>query len=106
MKIRIDTDTADLIQRHATATGLTVDTIVDKLLGSHLAELYELEAFHNANAHDIVMQAEAANLLISYGGRESILAGITRLAPDHETLEVRFLRAVDSPYVGLAPTAA
>ncbi|MBC7705733.1 MAG: hypothetical protein H7274_17545 [Rhodoferax sp.] len=104
MKIRINEDTSDLIRWHATTTGLAPDAIVDRLLSAHLAELHEAKAFYEAHDHDRGMQEEAANLLISYGGQETLLAGIKRLAPDFETLEARFVRAIDSPGPGLSAT--
>ncbi len=91
--ITLDWDTADLLQRLAAHTNLTINTIINRLLSGHLSEMYELEAFLDKSPTGSDSPHEqASNLLLSYGP-ESISEGLARIVPaTYETLEARFKR--------------
>jgi hypothetical protein len=86
---------AEIMARLATRTGMTITVITNHLLGSHLPELHELDAFlelHSAGAGSL--HEQGVNLMQSYGP-ESIIEGIARIAPHYQTLAARFEREMD-----------
>jgi hypothetical protein len=100
-KLNLDEDTMALIDWHAKESGLSASDIIDRLLSAHLSELWELRTFMEANLAGAGLRDAAKNLLISFGGGESIVSGIKRIAPEYQTLGDRFMAALDAPY----PTA-
>lgn len=84
--------TEELIQWHATITGMTRSEIIGKLLSAHLPELWELRTLIEAHPE---VREQAANLLISYGP-DSVMSGIQHISPDnYTTLEVQFQQSVN-----------
>ena len=103
IKINLDEQTAELIEWHAAATGLTVSDLIDRLLLPQLAPLHELRALMETHKADVALHEQAANLLVSFGP-ESIMDGIKRIAPpNYETLEAQFMRSLDA---SIGPTKA
>lgn len=91
MKINLEKHTEDLIQWHATTTGMTRSEVIGKLLSAHLPELWELRTLIETHPE---VREQAANLLISYGP-DSIMSGIQRIAPNgYTTLEARFQQSM------------
>jgi hypothetical protein len=94
-RITLNEDMAEIMERLATRTGMTIAVIANHLLGSHLPELHELDAFlevHPAGAG--LFHERGVNLMQSYGP-ESIMEGIARIAPHYQTLAARFEREMD-----------
>lgn len=94
-RIALNEDMAEIIARIATRTSMTIAVITNHLLGSHLPELHELDAFlevHPAGAGSL--HEQGVNLMQSYGP-ESLMDGIARIAPHYQTLAARFEREMD-----------
>jgi hypothetical protein len=94
-RFTLNEDLAEIMERLATRTGMTITTITNHLLGSHLPGLHELDAFlevHPAGAGSL--HEQGVNLMQSYGP-ESIIEGIARIAPHYQTLAARFEREMD-----------
>lgn len=97
--INLDDDTSELLQKHAALTGLTVNDLIDRLLSAHLPDLHELLALVSANPE---LHDQAANLLVSFGPA-TLASGISRIAPQYETLAARFDREMNE-VIGPTPT--
>lgn len=95
MNIKLDTDTAELIDWHAKTAGLPANEIIEKLLGAHLHELWELRTFLEAHPTGTEEYERGKNLLISFGP-DSVLSGIKQIAPTYKTLETQFLQSVEA----------
>jgi hypothetical protein len=94
-QINLDEDTAELINWHAAATGLTVSDLIDRLLSTHLPDLHELRTLMNSQPS---VREEATNLLVSFGP-DSLALGIKRIAPPgYQTEGARFTRSLSSPH--------
>jgi hypothetical protein len=94
-RITLNEDMAEIMARIATRTGMTISVITNHLLGSHLPELHELDAFlevHPSGAGSL--REQGVNLMQSYGP-ESIMEGIARIAPHYQTLAARIEREMD-----------
>lgn len=103
ISINLDEDTATIMAKLAAHTGLTASDIMIRLADGHLPELHEINAFldaHPAGAGSL--HEQGANLIQSYGP-ESIMDGIARIAPQYETLAVRFEREMNE-FTNPAPT--
>ena len=88
-EISLDVEIYDVLEVHASLTGLTVSESIDRLLSAHLGELHEVLALAGDHPE---LRDEAANLIVSYGP-ESIDDGIKRIAPAHYlTLSQQFER--------------
>jgi hypothetical protein len=96
MKIDLHKEIAELIEWHANASGLSASDLVEKLLGAHLAELWELRTFMEESATCGTEREQAINLLQSYGGGKSIMQGIAYIDPRYQTLQARFARSLRS----------
>jgi hypothetical protein len=105
MNINLDLETGDLLQWLATACKLTVSEIIDKLISGHLSELWELRTLMESCSADENQLGQAANLLTSLGGGESILSGIGRINPGYVTLGAQFLRDLNAPPLHLVQSA-
>ncbi len=93
-RIDLDDDTSELLQAHATLSGLTVSDLIDRLLSVHLPGLHEVLALAAARPE---LRDEAANLIVSFGP-EPLEAGIKRIAPaDYLTLGEQFEREMREP---------
>ncbi|MYN01547.1 hypothetical protein GTP41_05495 [Pseudoduganella sp. DS3] len=102
-RITLDGDMAVILGRLASRSGISVGAIANKVLASHAAEFYEIDTFldaHPAGAGSL--HEHGLNLVQSYGP-ESIIEGISRIAPDYHTLAVRFERAL-ADAIGKTPT--
>ncbi|MFZ6771340.1 hypothetical protein ACO0LB_01355 [Undibacterium sp. SXout7W] len=98
MKFRLDEDTTEIIVKLAGLSGLTPDDLLDKLIASMLAGLYEVEALLEVLPKSTPTRDAALNLLQSFGHGETLTEGVKRLAPDgYLTLEQRFLHQIMSP---------
>jgi hypothetical protein len=101
--ITLNEELAEQVKRLSKCTGLSSSAIVNRLLSSHLAELHELEEFLEAHPAGVgTLHEQALNLIQSYGP-ESIVEGISRIAPYYQTLAARFERDLadtigDTPY--------
>lgn len=94
-RITLNEDMAEIMARIATRTGVTIAVISNHLLGSHLHELHELDAFLEVHpAGTSSLHEQGVNLMQSYGP-ESIMEGILRIAPHYQTLAARFEREMD-----------
>jgi hypothetical protein len=96
MKIHLQDETAELIAWHANASGLSASDLVGKLLGAHMAEMWELRTFMEESATYGTEWEQAINLLLSYGGGESIMQGIAHIDPRYQTLQARFAQSLRS----------
>jgi hypothetical protein len=96
MNINLDRDSAEMVAWLASETGLTPSAVVQRLMGSHLPELWELRTFLETCPKGSQQYERAANLLISYGP-ESILEGLRQLDPDHVTLDAQFQQELHFP---------
>lgn len=96
MKIDLHEETAELIAWHANASGLSASDMVGKLLGAHLAELWELRTFMEQFVTCSTERKRTINLLLSYGGGESIMQGIQHIDPRYQTLQERFTQLLRS----------
>jgi hypothetical protein len=96
MKIRLQDEVAELIAWHSNASGLSASDVIGKLLGAHMAELWELRTFMEESVICSAQREQAINLLQSYGGGESIMQGIERIDPMYQTLQARFVQSLRS----------
>lgn len=102
-RITLNEDTAAIIAKLAAHTGLSITAITNRLLGGLLPELHEIDAFLEAPpAGAGSLHEQGANLIQSYGP-ESIMDGISRIAPQYETLAARFDREMNE-VIGPTPT--
>lgn len=91
MRISLNEDTAEIITKLAQQTGMSFDTLLNKLIAPQLPALYEIEELlatlpPHTKRYDAVL-----NLLQSYGHDETLMQGVERLAPQgYQTLERRF----------------
>ncbi len=89
-RITLDGDLAVILGRLASHSGISVGAIANKVLASHAAEFYEIDAFLDAHpAGAGTLHEQGLNLVQSYGP-ESIMDGLSRIAPHYLTLESRF----------------
>lgn len=91
--IKLDECSSALLSKLGVETCLSTDDIVQRLLGAHISELHELDAFLEVYPAGTPLHEEGVNLLVSYGP-ESIEAGIKRIAPGYKTLAERFQREI------------
>ncbi|MBU9415469.1 hypothetical protein KTE23_02595 [Burkholderia multivorans] len=91
--ITVDTPTADLLTWLAEATELTESGVINRLLGSHVEELWELRTWLEQVRRDSKEWALGTNLLTSYGP-DDLLKGIKRIDPNYETMGERFERGL------------
>lgn len=91
-RLYLDDDTSELMNLLASFTGLTTSELINRLLGAHTSELYELLALADAYPE---LRDRAANLLQSFGP-EPLSVGIKQLAPHgYLTLNERFERGLN-----------
>jgi hypothetical protein len=92
MRISPDENTVTIITKLAQQTGMSFDTLLNKLIAPQLQALYEIEELlatlpPHTERYDAVL-----NLLQSYSHDETLMQGVERLAPTgYKTLERRFL---------------
>ncbi|CAB3976111.1 hypothetical protein BCO9919_07467 [Burkholderia cenocepacia] len=96
--LAVDTSTAELLSWLADATELTESGIVNRLLSSHIEELWELRTWLEQLPRDSKEWALGTNLLASYGP-DDLVKGIKRIAPGYETIGDRFERSLSEPGV-------
>jgi hypothetical protein len=90
-RITLNEDLIEIMERLGEQTGLSVGSIANRLLGSHLADLHELDAFLEAHPGAGSLHQQALNLMQSFGP-ESIMEGLSRIAPNYLSLAARFER--------------
>lgn len=94
LNLTLDEDTMALLRWLSEATKVPETSIVNKLLSSHLSELWEyrtwLEQLPKDNER---LQSLGANLLVSYGP-DDLVTGLKRLDPAYETAEEKMMRAL------------
>ncbi|WP_143188436.1 hypothetical protein [Burkholderia ubonensis] len=92
LNLTLDEDTMSLLRWLSSATNVPETSIVNKLLSSHLTELWEyrtwLEQLPKANER---LHSLGVNLLVSYGP-DDLVTGLKRLDPSYETMEERLMR--------------
>ncbi|MCO5398331.1 hypothetical protein [Ralstonia soli] len=94
LNLTLDEDTMALLRWLSAATNVPETSIVNKLLSSHLSELWEyrtwLEQLPKDNER---LNMLGVNLLVSYGP-DDLVAGLKRLDPAYETMEEKMARAL------------
>ncbi|WP_449412063.1 hypothetical protein [Pandoraea soli] len=92
LNLTLDEDTMALLRWLSATTKVPETSIVNKLLSSHLTELWEYRTWLDQLPKDNErLKALGANLLVSYGP-DDLVTGLKRLDPSYETTEERFMR--------------
>jgi hypothetical protein len=81
--LTLDHDTHDLLQKLSKLTTVPIPTIIAKLLGGHLHDLWEYHDWLNKQGSGTRNRALGANLLQSYGP-ESLMEGIRKIDPTYK----------------------
>lgn len=89
MKVEISHQISEILLSLSSSAGIGPDEIVGRLLGGHVAELYEYQRLLDRSQGDPEAFDAAVNLLVSYGP-EPLMTGIKRVAPSHQTYEDSF----------------
>lgn len=92
LNLTLDEDTMALLRWLSAATKVPETSIVNKLLSSHLNELWEYRTWlEQLPEADERRRSLGVNLLVSYGP-DDLITGLKRLDPSYETEGERFER--------------
>jgi hypothetical protein len=91
--LTLDESTAELLAWLSHTTELTESGIINRLLGSHMEELWEYRTFMEQLPKGGREWSLGLNLLVSYGP-DDLVTGLKRVSPRYKTLTEKFAKQV------------